>query len=374
MVRLMRLLRLVRVVRATRLTFWLKDSSGMVRLGESMVLLSLSLLGLLGGTLGMAYYEPEHGNGLHALVLSFWTAVFSFTSQQYQPGPGAPNYPVTVGGKLAALLVVVCGIGFVAVLTGTAAAIMTEKLKEGTAMLDRILLEELEDHVVICGWNSGVESTLRELSGDARFTNRDVVVLSDHPEMPDLSQFQNRNRIHVLQDDFTRVSALTRANLHKAAVAIIVTDTGCGRSPQDADARAVLAALTIEKIRPEVFSCAELANSENESHLRMGNVDAIISTGELTGSLLAQAALDATNFRIFQDLLHPTKGCFLDSEQVAPELVGLTFEEVLTPYRVKFGKLPIAVRSGAGKVLLNPPGYRLEEGDALCFIHGASSC
>ena len=70
-------------------------------------------------------------------------------------------------------------------------------------------------------------------------------------------------------DDFTRVDALERVGAHRASTCVILSDTSNGRSEQDADARTILSALTVEKLNPEVYTCAELCNRSNGTHLQM---------------------------------------------------------------------------------------------------------
>ncbi|GMU52716.1 MAG: hypothetical protein AMXMBFR33_18620 [Candidatus Xenobia bacterium] len=369
--RLFRLFRLFRLIRMTSLLHSNSRTFGLLlhrRAAEHMLLFFLILFAVTFGTLGMEMFENLQHHNTGTLMQAFWTTVFSLFAGEY-----VNQYPATLGGKLIILCVIFAGLGFFAVLTGTVAAVMVEKLKEGAAVA-RMMFEEMEDHCVVCGWNSGVESMLMELQSHPGFRNRDVVVITERDELPEMRGLPSRQRVRLLRDDFTRVEVLQRVNITRAKVAIIVSDTGMSRTRQDADARTVLAALTIEKLNPSIYTCAELSNAMNEHHLRMGNVNQVVITREVSGHLLAQAALDEAHLSVLHDLLRPGTGTTLATFPVDTEDVGKTFTELLSDYRKRTGYLPLAVKSaGSGEVVINPEERRLNAGDMLVCVDSEST-
>ncbi|MCA9795545.1 MAG: NAD-binding protein, partial [Candidatus Eremiobacteraeota bacterium] len=211
---------------------------------------------------------------------------------------------------------------------------------------------------------------LIELQSSPTLKDREIVVVAGREELP-VMNLPNPGHLRLLTDDFTRAEVLLKANVLKAAIAIIVSDVSSGRSRQDADARTVLCALTIEKLNPAVHTCAELSNAVNETHLRMGGVNEVIITRDLAGHLLAQAALYSANVHLLQELLRPTKGNSLMPFKMPQELVGQTFDSVLTPFYQKTGAIPVAIERADGKVLVNPKTYRLCGDDALLCVAAA---
>ena len=200
------------------------------------------------------------------------------------------------------------------------------------------------------------------------------MIVSELEDPPSVAHLPHPRRIRFVRDDFTRIAALRRAGLERAAVALITADASGGRSPQDADARTVLAALTIEKLHPKIITCAELSSSESEPHLRLGGVNEVVLSGELAGSLLAQAAIDSGQVRIFQNLLHPSFGSRIQSLPLDAAWVGQSFVEILGPARTQSGMIPIAVRRADGSICVNPTGYTLQADDLLFGIDGDSQC
>ncbi len=358
-VRLLRLLRLVRLVK-------LYSLPAGTRTVQSLGVIVLLAAAVLVGTLGLT---ATYGFSLQGIVNSFWSAIFSFLSNQW-----VDQFPPTIGGKLTALMLIFSGVAFFSILTGSVSAVVTERIKRGGNFLEGLLLNELSDHVLICGWNSGVAVTLKELQANPKFKNRDFVIVSELETPPNLSFLPYPRRVRFVKDDFTRIAALQRAGLERAEVALIMADQSGGRSAQDADARTVLAALTIEKLHPSILSCAELSSSESEPHLRLGGINEVVLSGELSGSLLAQAAIDAGQARIFQNLLHPSHGSRIIPLALDTIWVGQTFAAILKEAREKTGVIPIAVRRGEGKIRINPQEHILEGGDQLFGIEGDSEC
>lgn len=360
--RVLRLLRLLRLVRLVRL-YSLPASTRMVQSLGIIVLLAATVL---VGTLGLA---ATRGFSLQGVVHSFWSSIFSFLSSEY-----VENFPPTVGGKLTALLLIFGGVSFFSILTGSVTAIIGDRMKRGSNFLEGLLLNELQEHILICGWNSGVMTILQEMQSHAGFQNRDFVIVSELEMLPNVTHLPNPRRVRFVRDDFTRIAALRRAGLERASVALIMADQSGGRSPQDADARTVLAALTIEKLHPKILSCAELSSSESEPHLRLGGINEVVLSGELAGSLLAQAAMDATQARIFQNLLHPSQGSRIQPLPLEAAWIGKRFSEVLQLAHSRSGVIPIAVRRGDGSVYVNPKELTLGENDQLFGIGGDSMC
>ncbi|HEX2254654.1 MAG TPA: ion channel [Thermoanaerobaculia bacterium] len=145
--RLMRLAVVLRLLRLGRLAAML--SRGLLalhRLTRRRGLLhmaALTLLFALGAAGAFILIEP----GEHSLLDGLWWAVVTMTTVGY-----GDVYPETGGGRLVAMLLMLCGIGFVAVLTAAVAAHFVESDGESVAgelrrLNDRLArIEELLAH------------------------------------------------------------------------------------------------------------------------------------------------------------------------------------------------------------------------------------
>lgn len=361
--RILRMLRLFRAVnllaRQTHLLEWLFRT----QVTEYIIVSLLLIFSILFGTLGLSHFHAAAGSGWDLLIDSFWETIFSLIAGE---PIGTNDVPSTFGGKIVILLVQLCGLTFFALLTGIVSAVMIEKMRGGS-LFQQIHLNELEGHVLICGFNQGVETLISELQHHPKFKDREIVVISEKDELPNM-KIPFPSRLHVIKDDFTRISTLERCSITACSVAIIVSELTHNRTRQDADARTVLAALTIEKLAPQVHTCAELSNSQSRTHLQMGGVNEVIVTRDIAGHLLAQAAMFTGNVPLLQKLLKPTSDAPLSPISVEDDMVGCSFSDALTRFHQKTGAILVAVETPEGEVLVNPQHYQLKAGDKLIGV------
>jgi voltage-gated potassium channel len=359
LLRLLRLFRLAKLLTGKR-SYW---AMGLQRYApERVMLVFFVAFSLSFGALGLAWFESAHA-GFGQLYNAFWSALFSLICAEY-----IDSFPTTTGGKLVVLLLEFAGLSLFALFTGSISALFVEKMKEG-GWMGLVSLDELEGHILVCGWNSGTSATLSRLQRHARFRDQAIVVIADRDDLAGLQDLPQPSLVRRIKDDFTRADVLRKANLSQAAVALLFSDVHRGRSRQDADARTVLAALTIEKINPDIHCCAELSNGANEFHLRMGNVDEIVITQDLAGHLLAQAALDSSSARLLRQMLFSEQ---IVARPVGEELVGQTFRQAVAWLASQEGLVAVGVSRADGQLTLNPAQATLSREDVLLCVQADS--
>lgn len=362
--RAFRLLRLLRVFRLlgfiNRLT---SHFPYILRRGatEYLVVTGVLILTVLLGTGAMLALEGRHDNPeMDTWDDAFWFSVFSLFAGE--PIPAAPQ---TVAGRLASVMIMFMGVTIFAMFTGTVSAFMVQRLQtEGRA----VNLEGLSDHIIVCGWNGKAEILIREYQAAHRSDEQPIVIIAhldeDEPPLsPDL-----RDRVHFLDDDFTRVSALEEAGIHLANTCIILSDTSGGRNEQDADARTILAALTVEKLSSRVYTCAELHNRSYGTHLEMGGVNDYVISGEHSAYLLAQAALNRGLMSIFSELLTHERGNQFYCLRVSSSWVGGSYTDCFIHLKREHAAILVAVHTAEGKNLVNPADHTFAAGDELIVI------
>lgn len=355
LLRLFRLFRLFRILgRRTRLSRRIFVYGG----GEYLLLAFFLAFSVTLGALGLTWFEGAH-SGYSTMEKSFWTALFSTVSAEY-----VTNYPPTFGGKLIILFLELAGLSLFAVLTGTASVFLIEKIREGTSM-HGLSPDDLEGHVLVCGWNSGSAATLARLQRHPDFRGKAFVVVADGEDFQGHKQLPEPDQVIRLREDFTRAEVLRKANVVKASVALLFCDTSRGNSRQDGDARTVLAALTIDKLNPGLHTCAELANSGNEHHLSMAHVREVVVTQDLSGHLLAQAALNSSNARLFHQLL---KGDNIKALPVDASLADRPFPDCVAELATQRGLIAIAIQDAAGEIHLNPGQRKVVAGETLLCL------
>ena len=129
--RAVRAFRLFRIFRMLKLT---RHSIAMERFGraliyakeEVMIFLLATLILLYFSAVGIYYFEheaqPDH---FQSIFHSLWWAVATLTTVGY-----GDVYPVTAGGKLFTFLILMCGLGIVAVPAGLVAAALSKVREE----------------------------------------------------------------------------------------------------------------------------------------------------------------------------------------------------------------------------------------------------
>jgi voltage-gated potassium channel len=360
-----RLLRLLRVLTLGRIVRRLPSLPGFARrktARRALGLLGFVSLAAVTASAALIAFEGGENPQLASFGQAFWFSLYSIFATQPTPEP-----PVTLGGRIVSLVLIFVGLSMFALFTGSVSAAVLHRLRnEGTGAMD---WEDLEDHLVICGWNRKAEIIVREYDLGHKDDPMPVVVIARFDgATPQFTDPGLRSRVLFLDEDFTKVSALERANIANAATCIVLSDTTRGRNERDADARTILAALTIEKLNPKVYTCAELNRREYAQHLELGAVDDYVVGGEHSGFLLAQAALNRGTLNVFSELLsyeYGHKFCRID---VPTSCVGKTFIDAFIDLKRDKNVTLVAVMDKSGKTHINAREHTLKKSDALIVI------
>jgi voltage-gated potassium channel len=272
---------------------------------------------------GAFYFE--HGKDT-STIRSLWDGVWWAFVTICTVGYG-DKVPLSDGGKIIGIILMISGIGLLSMLTATVASVLVEqKMKEGRG------LESIKEkgHILICGWNNHTEEVIQGLLSEKK---KDVQIILINElaidEVDILRTKYGKYDLKFLRGDFVHEEVLLRANIGKAGFAVIMADFTGSHPRERADDRTILAALTIKSLAPKVKAIAELLDGENKSHLRRANVDEIIVRGEHAGSLLAGAIKSPGLSKVFSGLLSSTEGSgALRREEIPKNFVGRTFEEL----------------------------------------------
>ena len=225
---------------------------------------------------------------------------------------------------------------------------------------------KLKDHIVICGWSGKGNEIISELRkrGDAE-SRRPIVILAHldtNPSKDPLTQF--------VDGDPTRAEDLRRASIEQARTAIVLADNSYPDiDAEDMDSRTLLAALAIEAMAPQVYTCVEVIRSENLEHFDHTNADEIVISARLTGALLAHSAATPGLSQVVGELLTFPAGNEFYWIPVPTNLVGRKFGDVLVDLKCRLNCLPVAMHSGSDGVQTNPAtDTMLKDGDRLLVI------
>jgi len=174
--------------------------------------------------------------------------------------------------------------------------------------------------------------------------------------------------VRFLEGDFTRVATLKQAGILRAQTCIILADDRGGRSEQDADARTILAALTVEKLNADVYTCAELINRSYGTHLQMGHVNDFVVSGEHGAYLLAQAAMNRGLMAVYTELMTHQHGQQLYRLPLPDAWADREFNDVMAELKQRHDAILVAVHSSDGQFHVNPREYRFTGSDDIVVI------
>lgn len=359
-------LRLLRLLRLVRLGAILRHEGVLfprvLRRGSRELFFAsgLVLLTVVAGSAAVLVFERKQNPDLDSFDEAFWFALYSLVGAE--PIPSAPH---TLGGHVVSVFVILAGLVLFATVTGTVSAVVAERMRgEGQPME----WEELDGHLVVCGWSQRAEIVVREYLAANPDDEMPVVVVAErevHSSLEDLGRFHGR--VQLLDDDFTKVHALERAGIRRAARALVVSDFSRGRKARDADARTVLCALTIEKLSPSVYTCAEVNLKEHVHHLEMGKVNDYVVTSDHGGFLLAQAVLHKGLMRVVTELLSYEVGNGFLRTPIPDRYRGKTFGELLGVFKAEHDAILVAVIKGT-ETLVNPKDYVIAGGEEAVLI------
>ncbi|MCW8129330.1 MAG: ion transporter [Planctomycetota bacterium] len=380
LMRPLRFLRIVRLIRLHRVGILihrrLMASSPTLAAGfgmQLMIFLTIGIVILVGG-IAIHSFERDLPNGnFKSLGDALWWSFFTLVS--LQPTLGEPKTEI---GKVIMAFVVMGGLATVAVFTGVMSAVMIQRLKSGLEVTD-VELDELRGHIVMCGWNRAAHLILQELQTDRGGRGQEVVVIAEFEELPEQELGKvDRTRVFFHKGDYTNMDVLERAGIRHASHAILLADKCKPRSDQDRDARTVLAALTIEKLNPKVFTCAQLLDRRNNVQLQSAGVENVVIDDEVSGSLIATSVRNRGLIGVITELLDVNVGNNLYKVPLPDNWAGRSCGEASRRLKDEHNAMLVALeRKTDGRrkedlrceTIVNPESaLALEPGDELVLI------
>jgi voltage-gated potassium channel len=237
----------------------------------------------LGGALLVILFENKFNDQFQALGDAIWYVFVTMTTVGY-----GDKVPVTTGGKVIGVMVMLFGMTLLSVFTATISSIfVARKLKEVLG------LEEIKliNHLIICGWNHTGEQILTFFQKEKEKTVPLVLInqLNEDAINNILNHYADL-KIKFVRGDFTKETILNRANAKQARIALIIPDQSSGTSAQS-DEWTILATLSLKAINPNIKVYAHLLDRENLPHLKKAKADDVLISDAYSGYLMATHVL-----------------------------------------------------------------------------------
>jgi len=264
--------------------------------------------------------------------------------------------PLSVGGRIFTIVVVVFGVGGAAYTVSVIGRWLIEgELRQifGRRKMEK-QLKDLKDPYIVCGYGRVGEQVCKE------FCARKVplVVIEKNPEK--IEQLQGKG-ILAVEGDCTDDLILESAGI-KRAKAIVSTIAS--------ESENVFVTLSARQINPDIFITARAESSSAEKKLIRAGADKVVSPHEIGGMRMALVTLrpDIVDFMRVVGGDEKT-GFTIDKIEVFP---GSRIANTLlkdSPIRCELGILVVGIRKKGKEMIFNPsPDTRIEAGDILIVI------
>jgi voltage-gated potassium channel len=306
----------------------------------------LIVAGLLAlSAIGAYIFEVGKNKDYESLWDTIWWTVVTITTVGY-----GDKSPVTIGGKLVGIMMMVLGVATVGIVTGRIASFLVNKQIKARGGL--IVVERRKGHFIICGWKTGLEDILENIlkvNPQLRPSNIVLVNDADPDEIDHIKSLPKFRAIKYIKGDYIDEKVLQRANVKNASTALVLADSSRKFSVQEVDSRTVMAVITIDSMNKNIYTCAEIIDEKYEKYLKLANCDEVILSREHARILIANAASASGIAHIASELLFPEHGGLL-TEDIPSVLEGKTFKDLQQHFSDQYGDIVIGLLENTGKI------------------------
>jgi voltage-gated potassium channel len=353
-IRLLRLLKIIRYGGALRSLF--------VALKEQSFLFAFIFTSIFAWIIifSIIVYIFEYNAGNTEQFKSMWHAIYWGIVTISTVGFG-DIAPISNEARIATSIMIGGGIILVASLTGTFSAALVSRLI--TLKQGGLKMPDLENHIVICGWNETSEEVLEQIMAHEIDKEKGVVLITsfDKEQLDiELSDF-----ILYKKGEFIHESVLLDIGIEKASDVLIVGEREEGLTERNVDARTALAAMLIRTLNPDANLYVEVLLDEDASIFKERlRIREVLIHGQLMGRLMFNSLLNPGLTNLVNTFIGEEYGV----KKVKVSKLGkfMNFGELLLFARKK-NYLPIAIERRK-KVIMNPKDTFILEKDDFVFL------
>ncbi len=309
--------------------------------------LAVALFVFLTSWLAMALVEPA-GTDIAAPGTYWWYFIVTSATVGY-----GDVFPVSTGGRIVGLYVIVGGIVTLTLLfTQLAAALQSVRGRR----LRGVVPLDLSDHVVLLGyWPGRTERIVAELTAEDRFQVA-LCAWDDVPENP----MPDQPAVHFVRGDLTHEEVMTRACVQRARTVVID-----GRD----DNETLAIAVAVDHANPDVHLVAAVRDLGRRENLRYVNPGVQAVQWHMP-FLLSEEATDPGITQIYNDLMSSGGHGNTYSMHVPRGFPHTSFGDCQTWFGRTFGATLLAVRGPDGLVVSPSWETPVPEGTTLYYVAG----
>ncbi len=282
-----RLLRVtVRYRRVIYAIFWVIKNVSLEFLFAFMILFVF----IISSTFILFSIEKEAENPhINTVFDAFYMAIITALTVGY-----GDKVPVTVEGKVIAIIVGMGGLLLYSLLTATLSAGLmsyTNLLRTG-----QMSQRDHKNHIVICGWNETGKTILEHIISNNSLNKSVIVVSMQELDLPEWVSFR--------KGDFTKEEILKDVAVERAETVVILAERFDNLNEDSVDARSILTGLLVRDKNKKATVIMELLLKENaESIKRRRIADHIIVGGEIVGNFISHTIKNVQHANFLRSLL-----------------------------------------------------------------------
>ena len=295
-------------------------------------------------------YLIEHGrnDGFDNIFDSFWWTIVTVSTVGY-----GDRFPVSIGGRLIAILIMFLGVGAMGTVTGRIASFLLERqMKEEKGLLN---YDRLKGHFIICGWKREMGIFLNRMLTNNPELEPAQIVLINKAAPEEINQLRSDERlkdIRFVSGDFIEERDLIRAGVREAARILVLADHYTQGNLQQIDSKTVMAVMSVKNLNKKAYVCAELLDNKFEKYLKLSHCDEVLLSREFSRSMLVSAAQGAGTSHVIFSLLAHESGAQITTIDLPPAMIGQTYEVVRKMFSDGNRDLLIGLLENTGNLLV----------------------
>lgn len=322
-----------------------------------IILLLLSLTIFVSSAIVYVYEHNAGNKSFYSLENAVYWGIITAMTVGY-----GDIIPTTSVGKFFASLLSISTVILVSAITATFSASFITKLiqlREGN-----IMVRDLQNHMVICGYNETSEELLENIMNFGIDKERPVVLITNFDKKDlgvELSEF-----IIYKKGDFVMEKKLMEVAIDKASDVVIVGEKLENLNDRNIDARTALTGMLVRSLNPTARLYIEvLLDEDAEVFKNRIRAKDILIHGQLLGKIMFSSLLNPGATQLIETIIDNESG--IRKLKVKEFGHPKTFGELLVVAR-KFNLLPIAIERNR-EVALNPSDeFKLEDDDNVFLL------
>ncbi len=313
-----------------------------IQIGIGLALFFLVLMVLI------LLLERNSNKNLVTLFDSFWYTLVTITTIGY-----GDIVPVTVPGRLIAIIIMISGVIVFGAVSGQIASMLFDRQQKKDKGL--LKLKNKKGHFIICGWKPDMDAMIHGiLAANLDMVPSDIVLVNTAGQeelFPILSNTLFRG-INFINGDFSDEDTLMRANILDAEKILVLSDFSKNYSPMERDSRTVLAVLIIKKLNRTIYVAAELLDDKFRNHLENEHCDEIILSKTYERRLIVSASSGTGISHVLDRMLGGTDGQGLFIVDIPDEAINKPFGELFEYYQNREEGILIGLLENTGNFYL----------------------